>query len=80
MTSKIRIRLKAYDHKLLDQSTSEIVETATELLLPMIILFGIYVFINGHLSPGGGFQGGMAYGSTNEFGNAAVEHPLSIQP
>ena len=26
--TKIRIRLKAYDHKLLDQSTSEIVETA----------------------------------------------------
>lgn len=27
-TEKIRIRLKAYDYKLLDQSTSEIVETA----------------------------------------------------
>ena len=27
-TDKIRIRLKAYDHKLLDQSTREIVETA----------------------------------------------------
>ncbi len=27
-TEKIRIRLKAYDHKLLDQSTLEIVETA----------------------------------------------------
>jgi small subunit ribosomal protein S10 len=27
-TEKIRIRLKAYDHKLLDQSTYEIVETA----------------------------------------------------
>ncbi len=27
-TEKIRIRLKAYDHKLLDQSTSEIVDTA----------------------------------------------------
>jgi small subunit ribosomal protein S10 len=26
--TKIRIRLKAYDHKLLDQATSEIVETA----------------------------------------------------
>jgi small subunit ribosomal protein S10 len=26
--NKIRIRLKAYDHKLLDQSTLEIVETA----------------------------------------------------
>ena len=28
MTPKIRIRLKAYDHRLLDQSTGEIVETA----------------------------------------------------
>ncbi len=28
MSNKIRIRLKAYDHKLLDQSTSEIVGTA----------------------------------------------------
>jgi len=27
-TSKIRIRLKGYDHKLLDQSTQEIVDTA----------------------------------------------------
>ena len=27
-TQRIRIRLKAYDHKLLDQSASEIVETA----------------------------------------------------
>jgi small subunit ribosomal protein S10 len=27
-TQKIRIRLKGYDHKLLDQSTREIVETA----------------------------------------------------
>ena len=28
MTPKIRIRLKAYDHRLLDQSTTEIVDTA----------------------------------------------------
>ena len=28
MNTKIRIRLKAYDHKLLDQSASEIVDTA----------------------------------------------------
>jgi small subunit ribosomal protein S10 len=28
MSQKIRIRLKAYDHRLLDQSTKEIVETA----------------------------------------------------
>ena len=28
LTKRIRIRLKAYDHRLLDQSTTEIVETA----------------------------------------------------
>ena len=28
MATKIRIRLKAYDHRLLDQSASEIVDTA----------------------------------------------------
>ena len=28
-TQKIRIRMKAYDHKLLDQSVGEIVDTAT---------------------------------------------------
>ncbi len=28
MTTKIRIRLKAYDHRLLDQAVAEIVETA----------------------------------------------------
>ena len=28
--TKIRIRLKAYDHKLLDQSESDIVDTATK--------------------------------------------------
>ncbi|HHJ36669.1 MAG TPA: sodium:proton antiporter, partial [Gammaproteobacteria bacterium] len=46
---------------------SEIVETATQLLLPMIILFGIYVFLNGHLSPGGGFQGGAIIASGTMF-------------
>jgi multicomponent Na+:H+ antiporter subunit B len=46
---------------------SEIVETATQLLLPMVILFGIYVFLNGHLSPGGGFQGGAIIASGTMF-------------
>ena len=46
---------------------SEIVETSTELLLPMVILLGIYVFLNGHLSPGGGFQGGAIIASGTMF-------------
>ncbi len=31
--------------------------------MPVIFLFGVYVFINGHLSPGGGFQGGAIIAS-----------------
>lgn len=42
---------------------SEILKTASALLFPLILLFGAYVFINGHLSPGGGFQGGAIIAS-----------------
>lgn len=38
-------------------------QTASRLLFPIILLFGIYVMIYGHLSPGGGFQGGVVIAS-----------------
>ena len=37
---------------------SSILDTATRLLAPFIILFSLYVLVHGHDSPGGGFQGG----------------------
>jgi len=46
-----------------EQATSELLETATNVLLPIIILVGVYIFINGHLTPGGGFQGGAVLAS-----------------
>jgi multicomponent Na+:H+ antiporter subunit B len=55
------------EHAGVHKPASEIVETATQLLLPMVILFGIYVFMNGHLSPGGGFQGGAIIASGTMF-------------
>lgn len=39
-------------------SASNIVMAGSKLLFPAIILLGAYVFIHGHLTPGGGFQGG----------------------
>lgn len=33
------------------------------VLCPMIFIFGIYVILNGHLSPGGGFSGGAILGA-----------------
>ena len=38
-------------------------KTASKILFPIIMLFGIYVMIYGHLSPGGGFQGGVIVAS-----------------
>lgn len=45
------------------RSVSEILTTASRVLVPVIVLFGIYVFMNGHLTPGGGFQGGAILAS-----------------
>ncbi|HJJ48566.1 MAG TPA: sodium:proton antiporter [Methanocorpusculum sp.] len=39
-------------------SSGLIAKTAAKLLVPFIIIFGFYVVMHGHLSPGGGFQGG----------------------
>ena len=35
-----------------------IVRTAGRLLIPFIFIFGFYIVAHGHLTPGGGFQGG----------------------
>ncbi|MEM2192015.1 MAG: MnhB domain-containing protein [Candidatus Hadarchaeales archaeon] len=35
-----------------------IVRTIARLLFPFILLFGAYIIVHGHLSPGGGFPGG----------------------
>jgi len=38
---------------------SVLVRTIVRSLLPIVLLFGFYIVSYGHLSPGGGFQGGM---------------------
>jgi multicomponent Na+:H+ antiporter subunit B len=37
--------------------------TGCRLLFPLILIFGTYIFIHGHLTPGGGFQGGAIIAS-----------------
>ncbi len=41
------------------QPPSELIVTGAGLLLPLIVMFGVYIFVHGHLTPGGGFQGGV---------------------
>ncbi len=59
-----------------DEGMSVIVTTIAALIFPAIMIFSFYVIMHGHLTPGGGFQGGaigasaivmliVAYGAKN---------------
>ena len=37
---------------------SKIVRFCADMLYPAIVIFGLYVIMHGHITPGGGFQGG----------------------
>ncbi len=55
-----------------------ILQMVASFLVPLIIIFGVYVILNGHLSPGGGFSGGAIIGAglilyLNAFGFAKTE-------
>jgi multicomponent Na+:H+ antiporter subunit B len=67
---------------------SKIVRTLSNITFPFIMIFGLYVIAHGHLTPGGGFQGGavaasgcimllVAYGSTWVFEKIKVSR-LSV--
>lgn len=42
---------------------SEIVQSAAQILVPLIAIFAAYIIMNGHISAGGGFQGGAVIAS-----------------
>jgi multicomponent Na+:H+ antiporter subunit B len=67
---------------------SKIVRSISNLLLPFILIYGFYIILHGHLTPGGGFQGGavvasglvmvlVAYGS-ERFASWVKEKHLSV--
>lgn len=43
---------------------TNIVKNICKLMLPIIQIFGLYVILFGHISPGGGFAGGSIVGSS----------------
>jgi len=45
------------------EPASLVIYTGCRLLFPLILIFGTYIFIHGHLTPGGGFQGGAIIAS-----------------
>ncbi len=52
-----------------------IVKSVARLLIPFLLMFGIYVVLNGHLSPGGGFSGGAIMGAGLILYSSAYGYP-----
>ena len=46
-----------------ESGMSLIVKTTSRLLFPFMFLFGVYVILHGHVTPGGGFPGGVIIAS-----------------
>lgn len=56
------IKDEGYDREFEPRNDS-ILQQITKVLFPVIVLYGIYVILNGHLSAGGGFSGGAIIGA-----------------
>lgn len=64
----------AEDDALDAQDSKLILKKGAKCLTPLVILYGIYVVLNGHLSPGGGFSGGSIIGAGLILYSAANGH------
>ncbi|MBU5626246.1 hypothetical protein KQI82_04830 [Oscillibacter sp. MSJ-2] len=56
------IRLRGKRECIEEAPADLILQQAARLMIPLIVLFGAYVLLNGHSSPGGGFSGGTILG------------------
>lgn len=46
------------------QYGSIILDVAIRLLVPFYLIYGVYVLVHGHYSPGGGFQAGVVFAAS----------------
>ena len=65
------------------EGMSVIVRTVTRFVYGLILVFGFYVIMHGHLTPGGGFQGGAVVASgfallVVAFGSAGLQGKLNL--
>jgi multicomponent Na+:H+ antiporter subunit B len=65
--------------------SSLILRTASRVLMPLLLLYGMFLLLRGHNAPGGGFAGGLvvaaAYSlSSFAFGPAAARRALIVDP
>ena len=54
---------KGINDRIFEPKNDTILQLVATFLVPIIIIFGIYIILNGHLGPGGGFSGGAVIGA-----------------
>ncbi len=52
-----------YDDGAEEPHDDDILKAGARILAPMILVFGLYIILNGNISPGGGFAGGAVLGA-----------------
>ena len=57
------LRRSLGNRRSIERPSSEILRTGARMLFAPIVVYGAYIFVHGHLSPGGGFQGGAVVAS-----------------
>ncbi|MCK4928060.1 MAG: sodium:proton antiporter, partial [Candidatus Aenigmarchaeota archaeon] len=60
-----------------------IIKETTKIVFPFILIYGLYIALHGHITPGGGFAAGAIIGSAFvllviSFEERDVEHKLTI--
>lgn len=72
MDEKILEKMDKTSYRIYEPKQDPILQLAAKVLCPIILLFGIYVILNGQLSPGGGFSGGAILGAAMILYNTAM--------
>jgi multicomponent Na+:H+ antiporter subunit B len=65
--------------------TSSILQTAARVLMPLLLLFAVFLLLRGHNQPGGGFVGGLVVAASFvlysiAFGVDAARRALLVDP
>lgn len=82
--TKIEQNIRKKDEEMENKEQKPIRKMGAKYLTPFILLYGIYIIINGHLSPGGGFAGGVIMGGgmifyATAFGKEAMERIFTFR-
>ena len=76
--NKAEVESAEQNDRVYEPKNDIILQCVAKILVPIIMMFGIYVILNGHISPGGGFSGGAIIGAAlilhlNAFGFKKTE-------